>query len=206
MKVPLSITLLALSLAPATLVARAQSQPPEKSVAELARESREKREAQQKNGTRTRAVITDENLVTRKGPIPAIQIAGADNSEDILAAIADFRATHTPRETEDAIRAWYEDHDRQLVLAIEENSRLEQVRGQGGHNDSFQSSGDYRQDRERQMLVYRNIAGDVSAYRENGLLIARIQQAFGRVRAGLRLKGITYDWMKIRFANGNGSW
>jgi hypothetical protein len=45
---------------------------------------------------------------------------------------------------------------------------------------------------------------DLKHKQENGLLSARIQQAFGRIRSQMRSKyGMNIEWFKIRCSNGN---
>ena len=194
--------LIALVLAAAPACLRAQStQTEEQSLADAARENQKKKAAHAK------IVITDENLNVRKGPIPSIQIKGTDNSDEILDAIWTFRAAHTPQETEETVRGWFNEYDNRLSLAIQEVIRFVQVHGIENTNPGpLQPGEDPRRTKEQVLAEYRSVVGDAYAYNENVVVITRVQQTFERVRAGLRLKGMKYDWMKIRFANGNGSW
>jgi hypothetical protein len=50
-----------------------------------------------------------------------------------------------------------------------------------------------------------NVCSDFRRGRKNGMMMARIQQTFIKVRNDLQSINLRYDWSKIRNANGNGS-
>jgi hypothetical protein len=39
----------------------------------------------------------------------------ADSGDDVIAAIAEYKKTHKPEETEDAVRRWYDKYDQELA-------------------------------------------------------------------------------------------
>jgi hypothetical protein len=196
------------SLIPAFLVllgsavtVSAQTTPDQpKSLAEIARESRnEKKEP-------AKIVLSDENQQLRKSVIPDVFSGGIDNYDEILKAIDDYRRTHNLQETENAVHLWYERHDAMLANAIEENNRIEQRERdrQMGYPMTDAHPRTEEEYREMQKVAMISRREDVKHKQENGLLMARIQQAFTRIRPQMKSKyGMNVDWMKIRCGNGN---
>ena len=70
-------------------------------------------------------VFTDDDMSVRKSPIPSIALQGADNTEEVLAAIHDFRATHDAAATEDVVHDWFDEQTEDLSEAIAANLRLQ---------------------------------------------------------------------------------
>src|ERR1700719_1825379 len=44
-------------------------------------------------------VFTDEDMEASAGPLPRLKMDGAENADEIVRAIAAFKATHTPPQT-----------------------------------------------------------------------------------------------------------
>lgn len=187
-----SIALL-LSLLP--LAVHAQDSEP--SLAEAARKAA--------GPSKARIVIDDETLRVSRGPIPDMNIEGVDNSDEIIKAIDTFRRSHTASETEQAIRSWYDHHDALFQHALDENSDI-RTRRQDRAADLQRYPDDWKRLQERRSTELHSELQDQRSMQKNGLLMARIQQTFQRVRNGIQGFGLKYDWMKIRFGNGNGSW
>ena len=200
MKFRASLAILAFAVAVLSPCLEAQDNNGGKSLAEAAREN------QLRKVPRATKVYTDENMEAQKGPIPNLQLKGADNSEEIINAIVHYRSTHTSQETEELVRGWYSDNDNRMDLAIRDNQRMNEVHGIRNTNMPTDLPADGDKLKDRAVAEYRAVVSDAYVYKENEILITRIQQAFERVRGALRLKGMKYDWMKIRFANGNGSY
>jgi hypothetical protein len=49
---------------------------------------------------------------------------GAENAEEVVAAITAYKAKHSPEETEKAVRIWHERYDEMLAATIQENLDL----------------------------------------------------------------------------------
>lgn len=175
-------------LAALAAAAWAQDSPQqEKSLGEVAREAK-------KSPTPKAKVVVTEDSNTLKGhpsPIPAIFKDGLDNSDDILNAILDYKAKHTDDETAATAKAWYEENDMRLKDAIDENARIE-----AAVQPPYTTPEQYR-------AIVAERRHDLQLRRENGLLMARIQNTFIKVRNGLVAHGMKYPWFKIRCGNGN---
>ncbi len=188
------------SLAPG--FAQTAADPP-KSLAEVARDSQKEKKLVAK------IVLSDDTQQLRKSIIPDVFSGGIDNYDEILRAIADYRSAHNLQETEDIVRLWYERHDSMLANAIEENRRIEQRERdrQMGYpitDAQPRSQQEYMEMRRIEIISRRE---DLMHKQENALLIARIQQAFTRIRPAIKSKyGMNVEWMKIRCANGNCSY
>lgn len=159
----------------------------EKSLGEVARE------AKKAPTTKAKVVVTEDSdtLKGHASPIPAIFKDGLDNSDDILTAIVEYKAKHTDDETAAIVKAWYDENDTRLKDAIEENARIESA-----------VQPPYSTPEQYKAIVAERLH-DLQLRRENGLLMARIQNTFIKVRNGLVGHGMKYPWFKIRCGNGN---
>jgi hypothetical protein len=187
-----------IALLSAASLAQNSEQP--KSVAEIARQSK-------KDGKREQAklVFTEDSPQLQKPLIPDVFSGGLDNVDEILKAINDYRTTHNARETEVVLHLWFDKHDAMLANAIEENNRIEQQErdrqmGYTASDAQPQSPQEYYEMQRIEIIARRE---SLKRKQENGLLMARIQQTFTRVRSTLKGKGLKYDWFKIRCGNGN---
>jgi hypothetical protein len=193
-----TLTVLLLAGFPAAFSQAAPDQP--QSLAEVARESKQEKKPQAK------IVLSDETEPLRQPRIPDVFHGGLDNIDEILKAIDQYRSTHNPQETEALVHLWYDKHDAMLANAIEENRRIDQRErdrqlGYGTSDVQPRSQEQYLELRRVELMSRRD---DLKHKQENGLLAARIQQAFGRVRSQVKSKyGMNIEWFKIRCGNGN---
>ncbi|HKD82568.1 MAG TPA: hypothetical protein VKH81_22955 [Candidatus Angelobacter sp.] len=184
------------------LPAQTQSAPDQpKSLGEVARDSKKEKKEPAK------IVLSDETEQQHKAVIPDVFYGGVDNTDEILKAIDDYHSTHNLQETEAVVHIWFDKHDAMLLNAIEENRRIEQRErdrslGYTPASDAQPRSTQEYQEMQRVELISRR--EDLKHKQENGLLSARIQQAFGKVRAQVKTKyGMNVEWFKIRCGNGN---
>lgn len=149
-------------------------------------------------------VFTDEDMEATTGPLPPLRMEGAENADQIVAAIAKYKTTHTPEQTEQAIRIWYDRYDEMLQAAIQEDQDLRALRDANVTNgyELCQQSQDYTQCRNRQMAEQRGAHRDQQQIASNSQLEVRIQHAFSKIRIGLGQNSLNYDWFKIRTTNG----
>jgi uncharacterized protein involved in type VI secretion and phage assembly len=169
-----------------------------------------------KNAVKSKAkhVFTEDDMSVRSGPIPAIALQGADNTEEVLNAIHEFRRTHDAAETERVVHEWYDGQTEILSAAIEGNTRnaqhnqlkMEAAQDRYAYGNGY--DGDYQKLQQRQLSERWSQRSDARSNQENFQTIARIQQAFARVRCDVIFnRGKTaYDWFRIRSANGVGSY
>ncbi|HYX54030.1 MAG TPA: hypothetical protein VE783_11315 [Candidatus Limnocylindrales bacterium] len=181
----------------------AQSQDPPKSLAEIARQA--KNEAGKEHA---RIVLTEDSPQAERPLIPDVFSGGFDNTDEILKSIDSYRLSHNPKETEQVVRIWFEKHDAMLASAIEQNRQIDQHEKdrQMGYLASDAQPRSQQEYVEAQRIEIISRREDSKRKQENGLLSARIQQTFTRVRASLAGKGMKYEWFKIRCGNGNCSY
>ena len=199
----LSFALVLISFVPLGIAAQnVDSSPP--SLGDIARKS--KKDA----GPKAKAVVTDENLKSQRGPIPAIALEGVDNSDEIIRAIRDYRKNHSPAETEEAVRVWYDEFDSLIANALDDNTRLIKRKEDRVLTEItgayYGPDGDYYKAVQRRNDAIAEDREDFRCGRKNGFMIARIQQTFMKVRSALQACNMRYEWFKIRNGNGNGSY
>jgi hypothetical protein len=149
-------------------------------------------------------VFTDEDMEATAGPLPRLKMDGAENADEVIAAIAKYKTTHTPEQTEQAVRIWYDRYDEMLAAAIQDNQDMTVLRNANSSNgyELCQESGDYEQCRNRQMAEQRGARSDQAQMTKNNQLEVRIQHAFMKLRNGLVMNNLHYDWFKVRTTNG----
>jgi hypothetical protein len=149
-------------------------------------------------------VFTDEDMEATAGPLPRLKMDGAENANEVVSAIAAFKATHTPQQTEDAVHIWYDRYDEMLAAAIKENLDVKVLRDANTSNgyELCQQSQDYQQCQNRQMAEQRGARNDQLQITKNTNLEVRIQHAFMKVRNGLMQNSLRYEWFKVRTTNG----
>ena len=154
-------------------------------------------------GEHAKRVLTDEDMENTSGPLPRLKMEGAENADEVIKAIASYKTTHEPAETEKAVRIWYERYDEMLAAAIQENLDLKTLRDENMNNGNelCQESQDYQQCQARRNAEMRGAQHDRAKMAENSNLMVRIQHSFSKVRNGLQQNGLRYDWFKIRTTN-----
>jgi hypothetical protein len=112
----------------------------EQSLAAAARNSRKQA------ASKAKKVFTEDNLDAPRNALPALTMDDADNSDDILAAIGEYKQTHTPEQTEEVVHAWYEKYDEELAAAIQQNKVVMILREENASNgyELCRESGDYQ--------------------------------------------------------------
>jgi hypothetical protein len=162
------------------------------------------RNTKEKAAAHVKKVITDEDMEATAGPLPRLKMDGAENADDVVIAIATYKSTHTPEQTEAAVHIWYDRYDEMLAAAIQQNLDVKVLRDANYSNgyELCQESQDYQQCRNRQMAELRGARNDQLEMAKNSNLEVRIQHAFMKVRNGLMQNGLRYDWFKVRTTNG----
>ncbi|HET6178274.1 MAG TPA: hypothetical protein VFE61_15170 [Candidatus Sulfotelmatobacter sp.] len=158
------------------------------------------RNAKARKTAKAKKVFTDDDVEANVGPLPRMKMDGADNSDEIVAAIAKYKETHTPEQTEQAVQTWYERYDEMLVATIKENREMQSVGSvnRSNANELCQQSQDYEQCQQRQMAEQRGSRSDQNRMSNNFTLMNRIQNVFRKVRSGLQTNYLLYPWFRIQ--------
>ncbi len=169
------------------------------SLADIAKEAKKNKTAHAKKS------ITDDDMESKKGPLPRLNMEDTDNSDEIIEAIGKFKDKHNKHETEQAIHNWYDEYDELLASAIRENNQLRDQRESTSYHgyEMCQQDVSYKQCRDRRQTEIRGKRHDQFVMRDNGMVTGRIQQALMKIRTGISRYNLRYDWFKVR--NGNGS-
>lgn len=194
----LAATMATMPPAVAQSASTSQSADSGNSIAAAARQARAQKNACAKK------VFTDEDMEATAGPLPRLKMDGAENADDVVAAISAYRLAHTPEEIEHAVHLWYDRYDQMLAAAIQANQDLRAIRQANMNNgeDLCQQSQDYEQCQARRMVEYRGQRDDAVEIAKNTALETRVQHALSKVRMGLTKNNLHYDWFKIRTTNG----
>jgi len=195
-----SVVILLSSWAASQTGAGNNSEPPLGDVVKQSRKS---------SSPKAKTVITDDTLQRQLGPIPGIVFEGVDNSDEIIRAIREYRKNHAPAETEEVVRHWYNEFDTMMARTLDDNARLvarkEDRRLAIATGEYGERVANYSALEERRNGEIRADRDDFRRLRQNGLMMARIQQTFLKVRGDLQRCYLRYEWFKIRNGNGNGS-
>jgi hypothetical protein len=188
--------LLAFAIGTVPIRAQDATAAPQKSIAELA--------AQAKTNKTVHAKIRldDDSEDVKKSPIPDISSADfADNSDEIVKAIIDYRTTHSAKETEGLVREWYEKYDAQLARALDDNRRINSRQSQNAYADAYAGARNMRDYQEAAAGYQRSVMDDYQRRTQNSALSGRVRGAFTKVRNQIRPKGMDFDWFVIRDGN-----
>jgi hypothetical protein len=161
------------------------------------------RSSKKPSGAHAKKVFSDEDMEAWSGPLPKLKMEGTENSDEIIAAIGAYQSTHTPAQTEKAVRLWYERYDEILKAAIENGMEMQSLRNANSSN-SYQlcSEGQNQDCRAHQIAAQRSAPSDQAQMQRNFDAESRIQQAFMRVRNALWMHNLRYPWFKVRTTNG----
>jgi hypothetical protein len=188
---------LAQSSPPSTVSAQPQTSTSDQSIAGAVRDSKAQKAPHAKK------VFTDEDMDAATGPLPKLKMDGIDNTDQIISEIGNYKKTHTPEQTEQAVHDWYDEYDSQLAAAIRDNldrATLMQENQSNGY-DLCQQGGDYEKCAKRQMSEAVAARNDQSTMTRNNTLIHRLQNAFSKIRNGIFQYNLRYSWFKIRTTN-----
>jgi hypothetical protein len=160
------------------------------------------RNSKKPTDARTKKIITEDNMNAM--PLPALRMESAENSDEIIAAIGEYKASHTPEETEAAVRVWFERYDHDLAAAIQQNKTVNTLREENfsNGNEICRESGDWQKCEGRRRAEYIGVRHDQHTIMRNAALETRIQHAFMKVRGGIARYNLHYDWFRIRTTNG----
>ena len=137
------------------------------------------------------------------GPLPRLKMNEADNGEEVVAAITKYKQSHTPAETEDVIRRWYEEYDEELQAAITDNAELKTLREANMNNGNglCQAGTDYEKCQKRRLAEMNGAQHDQDEIKNNNDRIVRIQHSLVSIRNRLLQMGLHYDWFRVRTTN-----
>ncbi|MGH9516962.1 MAG: hypothetical protein ACRD3P_14930 [Terriglobales bacterium] len=147
--------------------------------------------------------VTDDDLRSTSDPLPRLKTNEAENGEEVIAAIAEYKKSHTPQETEAVIHRWYDEYDAQLADAIKKNLEIKALRGATVNEayDLCQSSQDYSDCQRRRIAEAKGERYDQAEIARNSELITRFQHSLSNIRARLPQMGLRYEWFKMRTTN-----
>jgi hypothetical protein len=190
----------ALSLAQDTPASSAAPQSSSETSSSLAAAARK---AKAQNPAHAKKVFTDDDMEAQAGPLPRLKMDGADNDDEVIAAISKYKVTHTPQQTEEAVRGWYDRYDQELAAAMKSNLDTVSLRNANLSNgyqlcQQSQDYEDYTHCQSRQMAEQRGAQHDRNEITNNNNVVMRIQHSFTKIRFGLTQNGLRYDWFKVR--------
>ena len=162
------------------------------------------RNSKKPTSAHAKKVITEDDMDAIANQLPRLRMEGAENSDEIIAAIGEYKASHTPEETEAAVQAWYERYDQDLAAAIQQNQTVSTLREENfsNGNELCRESGDYQGCEQRRRAEYIGQRHDQYTLSKNMALEVRIQHVFMKVRGGIGRYNLRYEWFKIRTTNG----
>jgi hypothetical protein len=162
------------------------------------------RNSKKQASPRSKKVITEDDMDAIANALPRLRTEGAENADEIIAAIGQYKASHTPEETEAAVQAWFERYDLDLAAAIQQNQVVNSLREENfsNGNELCREAGDYQACEKRRRAEYIGVRHDQYTIRTNMALEVRIQHVFMKVRSGIGRYNLHYSWFKIRTTNG----
>lgn len=158
------------------------------------------------NAAPAKHVFTNDDMDATSEPFPRLNmnITQPDNSAEIVAAIMNYRQSHTLKQTEDAVHEWFDFYDRSLADAIQ--GFLDHQAARQTNANTFHEScptGEFQADCEKQkQAAVKNLLKSDPDLNHDNRTMGRIQSGLHNVREGLRWKNVRYTWFVIRSSNG----
>jgi len=158
------------------------------------------RKAKAQKAAHATKVFTDEDMEAASGPLPRLKMDGADNSDDVVAAMTKYRATHTPQQTEEVVHAWFDRYDQMLAAAMKESVNINTLRNVNSLNgyDLCAESSEPQECRSRQTVNMMGMRSDSNEMTRNMNLEGRIRPALFKIQVWLMQNNLHYDWFKVR--------
>jgi hypothetical protein len=127
----------------------------------------------------------------------------AENGEDVIAAIISYKQSHSAEQTEEAVRRWFDEYDKELEEAIQSNIEIKAVRGANVGNAYVlcENDQDYYQCQKRRVAETDGARYDQAEIARNSEWIVRLQHSLMNIRNRLPQMGLRYDWFKVRTTN-----
>ena len=162
------------------------------------------KEARKNKNAHAKKVVTDDDVVPQRGPLPALSFNGDDNVDSVIEAIGEYKKTHTKEETEQVVHEWYDEYDSILQAAIRDVMETSGRRSSTVYNGYWgcEDSPNYQNCVARRRAEMRGSHDD--QMQNSGFTVGRIQQAFFRMRNGLSSLNLSYKWFRVRSGNGIG--
>ena len=151
----------------------------------------------------SKKIVTDDDHHSTSDTLPHLKTNEAENGEAVNAAIADYKKSNTPQETETVVHRWYDEYDAELAEAIKTNLEIKALRGATVNEayDLCQSGQDYSACEKRRVAEAKGERYDQAEIARNSELITRLQHSLSNIRARLPQMGLRYDWFKLRTTN-----
>jgi hypothetical protein len=180
MKLRFAIILLVSCIFLLPFAAFAQSDAQQDDVAEAARKAREKK------ATHARKVVTDDddNIIKTKVAFPELKTEGATNNDEIVAKVKEFKATHTPQETEAAVRAWFEQHSGKITQLVQDVTDIA---------ERLAHKTDDARDGEVSSAQMHAVGQDATRIREELASARRIRSDLKTILSSLKQLSLEYD-------------
>lgn len=166
---------------------------PEPSLAEQAKK------AQKPPTTKAKFVFTNDNLQReRQNQFPLVRLE-QDDSDAIVKAMIDYRYAHTAKETEDAIRKWYDLHFEKLADMKNEATQIrERQSNRYSYQEQPRTQEDYKRIVARQRSEMLTMQNDQQILANNSKLSQRIYMTLQKVNMGLRKANLNYEWFVMK--------
>ncbi len=153
------------------------------------------REAKAKPKPKAKVVVDTDNIRGSKLPIPDVSLVD-DNSDQIVDAILKYRDAHTPKETEDMVRNWYDRQDGVVESAAAENRKIVDRQRSSYHEEDMQDYEKFQKaERERQMQRRQ----DARRWQEYSNIVQRTTATLISVKMKLQASRMAYSWMNPHY-------
>lgn len=154
--------------------------------------------------SKAKKVITEDDMNAAANQLPRIRMDGAENADEIIEAIGEYKASHTPEQTEEVVQAWYDRYDQDLAAVIQQNQTVNTLREENfsNGNEICREGADYQKCEGRRRAEYVGQRHDQYTLIHNNQMEVRLQHVFMKVRIGISRYNLHYQWFKIRTTNG----
>ncbi len=156
---------------------------------------------QQRHGAvrHSKVVVTNDDVLAYRGPLPRAVLSGRSNADEVLDAIWRFGAEHTPEETETAVHDWYDEQLSVIREATLDVRKMSSVRPANLEPDYSR----YEDDEDRRRLMADDKFNRMANEKEQQTIekkldaIRHVREVLIGVRMGLERRRMRYKWFDL---------
>lgn len=155
------------------------------------------RRAREAKASRAKVVLTDDDVEAKKGPIPELNFEGPSNTSAILTSFKEYRATHTPAETEAALRSWYEGCESRFSGLLQDVRNLAEIVSRRPIVAQMTSAEHEPAEEEPSAAELHALEQDRRRVVDQMETLRRVRNDLSMIEKSLKAMSVRYDWFTI---------
>jgi hypothetical protein len=137
---------------------------------------------------KAKRILNDDTVKMNKSGIPDISLT-TDNSSQITSALRDYDSLHTPLQTEQKAREWYDAQDSEISRTIDQAQSSKPDYSNACSTDDYKAYSICAREQQRRAMTAQQ------TYNEARRTVSRMNQVIRNVRSQLQSSRLNFAWM-----------